>query len=128
MKLQINITQEILQKTKNCSVFNGDMGTSCAIAEAVRDIFPNAQVSEDCIRFAEASSKGAIQLNFRSEVIYLPLKAVAFIQKFDKFSPSERIKMEPISFEIIVPDSLIEDIDISEVEEILKTSLTLQLV
>ena len=126
MKLQINLTRQVILQSMYC---NNEPGENCAIAFAIRDIFPDAIVGNEKIYFKKHALKSFdYLLNAKDETIDLPLAAVLFINKFDNASPEKRAQMSPISFEIIVPDSLINAVDISEIEEILKTSLTLQLV
>lgn len=114
-KLKINITQDILEKSKNC----GGNASNCAISTAIRDIFPNAKTYPSGIK-----QNG----NYEECGIHLPNEAIDFICKFDFKSPEERVKMKPISFEIEVPDVIIDKIGISQVEEILKESTTMELV
>lgn len=74
MKLKIKVTKDILERSKMCSTM---IGENCAIALAVRDIFPNAWVEE-----ADIMPHFPKQ-NF-SEYIPLPLSAKMFIEQFDK--------------------------------------------
>jgi|SRR6478609_1597954 len=116
MKLQINVTKEILVKSKMCgfdSVLNAP--ENCAIALAVRDIFPKAQVSPVTI-YTEGVN------------ILLPDEAMLFISDFDEANPSEREEMKPFSFEIEIPEAVIERINIDEVREVLTTSPCLKLI
>lgn len=126
MKLQINLTKEVLKESKYCK---NEPGENCAIANAIRDIFPEAMIGTSKIFFKKDSKKPFdFFFNSKNETIELPLIASQFIDNFDNSSPEEREKMNPISFEIIIPESIIDEIDISEVNEILSHSKTLQLV
>ena len=58
----------------------------------------------------------------------LPGAARIFIMAFDTSCPEERVRIEPISFTIDVPYSLIDKIGIGEVYRILSESKTLELV
>lgn len=124
MKLQINLIQQVILQSMYC---HREPGENCAIANAIRDIFPDAIIGNEKIYFKKYKSKPFdYLLNAKDETIDLPLAAILFISEFDSLVPEKRAQMAPVSFEINVPDSLIDDIDISEIEEILKTSLTLQ--
>lgn len=117
------MTKDILQRSMMCgtSLFNKfEITKSCAIALAVRDIFPKAEVMLDSLYPTENVSC----------CISLPPEATYFIYTFDKLkdSPKTRITMPEISFEIDVPDAIIEKIGIDEAKEILKKSDTLELV
>lgn len=126
MKLQINLTQEVLEQSKNCK---NEPGENCAIANAIRDIFPEAMIGEEKIFFKKFASKPFdFFLNSKNESIQLPLIASEFIKTFDNLNAAQRVDMKPISFEITIPDSIIDDINISEIQDILSHSKTLQLV
>ncbi|HEX8331898.1 MAG TPA: hypothetical protein VF622_04705 [Segetibacter sp.] len=117
MKLQINVTKEILEKSKNCK----EVPThNCAIAIAVRDVFPSAKIYNTYLTPLKSSEcwKG----------ISLPQEATMFIRDFDAAEPEERAAMNPITFEIDIPDEVIEKINIDEVKELLKEHPTMQLV
>lgn len=101
-------------------IFSGPVWTNCAVALAVRDIFPKAEVMSECIQpFGKSIQE-----------IELPEEAVLFISTFDrlKHAPEARLGMPEISFEIDVPMEVIEKIGIDEAKEILKKSETLELV
>lgn len=125
MKFQINITQDVLNATKDC---NDNTDENCAIAHAIRDLFPEASVGCSTIYFKKDLNKPFdFHDNRKAEEIDLPLIAMLFIKDFDNKSPEERVKIKPFSFFINIPDSLIEEINISEIEDILSHSQTLQI-
>lgn len=115
-KLRITVTKEILEKSKNCRPEFAFAVHNCAIALAVRDIFPTAEVNYDFIGIEGL------------ETIPLPEAAIDFIEKFDDANSLEREKMDPISFEIEIPDSVINQINIDELKPLLENHPTLQLV
>lgn len=121
MKLKINITQDILERSKMCGLIKGQksISTNCAIALAIRDIFPQSSVGHD-IHVYEIT--GDIL------TIDLPEEAVNFIANFDRFTSKERVKMQPFSFEIDIPQEIIDTINIDEVKEVLKDHKTLELI
>lgn len=129
VKLRITVTKEILERSKNCGVTGGnlikEMPTNCAIALAIRDIFPNAFVEIKGI-FLDAKS----YLNFYvcKADIELPQTAKDFIDVFDWADPEDRIALKPISFEIEIPDSVIDQINIEELRPLLANHPSLQLV
>lgn len=93
--------------------------TNCAIALAVRDIFPKAEVfASEIIPFGMGPE------------ICLPDIASDFIKEFDNFKndPKARLLMPEISFEIDVPMKVIEKIGIREAYKVLSESRTLELV
>jgi hypothetical protein len=119
MTIRIHVTKEILERSKMCGELQETERVSkhCAISLAVIDLFPNA-ITTNWIYIDEHDSLG----------ISMPRHAHEFIVSFDSKTPGERVKMEEISFEIDVPDSVIEKIGITEAQEIIKNSKTLELV
>lgn len=114
VKLKISVTKEILEKSHNCS--ETQVAMNCAIALAVRDIFPDACVGPIGIR------------PFSNQIaITLPKNARQFIGQFDSSTPEERMEMSPITFEIEVPDEVIELINIDELKPLLQNHPTLEL-
>lgn len=140
--LTIKVTREILEASKNCASggwfishdIQAIIGANCGVAQAVREIFPNAFVSNKVI-FTEledvdfTATKGTEKYEQLMNIaIPLPEKAQAFIKVFDGATPEERVNMSPIEFDIQVPEeTLTRVIDIEEIREILKTSKTLEL-
>ena len=125
MRILIKVTKDILEKSKNCSKLQATR--SCAIAESIREIFPYASVETDTIYFLFYKPGVDIIISINSKIA-LPNEATQFIAAFDSKEPESRAKMQPISFEIDVPNELIAQIGIGEVYGILSTSRTLELV
>lgn len=121
MKILIKVTKEILERSSMCgfdsSVYRVE---SCAVALAIREIFPRAAVG--------INNEGIpVICGVGDESIELP-RARLFINLFDRSTPLERLTMSPQSFEIDVPSEVIEKIGIGEVYRILSESKTLELV
>lgn len=125
-KLKITVTKEILEKSAYCGVDSSEcedanpfhqLNTHCAIALAVRDIFPSAIVEEKGIFM----SKKSFDENFHhgQPDITLPVRATDFINNFDTASPEERMEMKPISFHVHVPERVIDTINIEEIRPLL---------
>lgn len=112
MKILIKVTKELIIKSKYCDPFRSMF--SCPIALAIEKLLPESLVSNYVI--------------FGNYKIQLPTIAIKFIKNFDQASPEERLKLEPIEFEIDLPEELINEIGISEVEEVLSTSKTLEMI
>lgn len=118
-KLKITVTKEILEKSKNCQAYDG---SNCAVSLAIRDIFPNTYVNTKTIDFDPHNP-------FNTKLLVsLPSNAYSFIRTFDEASPAQRINMKPISFEIEIPDEVIDKINIDELKPLLQNHPTLQLV
>lgn len=136
MKLQINITKEILEQSMWCSttipsrsrcyLYNEGVGFNCAVALAINKLLSHAWVCSGCIEIFET-----LDQFINDECAYkipMPSQVEQFINMFDQKPPTERVNMTPFSFEIDVPDELINKIGIDEVYAILWQSKTLELV
>lgn len=125
-KLKIKVTKDILEKSKNCGVSSAcNVPANCAISLAMRDLFPHARVY------------GGGQIAFMGEKIYninynsvLPTKAFEFMRHFDQLVdyPQMRPNLLELEFEVEIPDSVIEQINIEELKPLLINHPTLQLV
>lgn len=122
MKLKIKVTKEILEATKNCGVDgfklpnakNGAPAYNCAITLACQEIFPNCSTAPVAIWLG---------VGLFDEIL-LPTIAREFIYKFDNLKPEERVLLEPIEFEVDLPESIIDNININD----LKNSKTLEII
>src|SRR5687768_2602043 len=114
-KIRINITKDILQKSRMCST----RADNCAFALAVRDLFSGCAVGTKLIYpfFDNATGSDIQFLSFP-----ITEEMTAFIKRFDKSSPEEIDQMEEQSFELEIPDWAIEQMDISDVHQILAES------
>lgn len=122
MKLKIKITKKILEESKMCGTKDcmGVVTKNCAIAVAVREIFPKASVQFSYIEpFGEFIT---------SKSIYLPEEATAFIHEFDDLNAEQRVNLAEFEFEVDIPESVIEAIPLPDIEKIISTSETLELV
>lgn len=124
MMIKISVTKEIYRRSMMCGVhpnMAASVNENCAVALAVRDIDPNASVGRAHINWS--TDFGWIETK-------LPAKAIKMISRFDRLfnSPERRLKLKEFSFEVDFPDSLVEQIGIDQVREILTNSETLKLV
>ncbi len=135
MKIQIKITKEVLERSSMCErpgeSREARVGQNCAIGKAIVDLFGSKTwVSKDVIHFYKNGNPiddygyFNIYSDFR---IILPKKATDFINAFDDKTPLERILMHELSFEIEVPNEVIDLIGIGQVYKVLSESKTLQL-
>jgi hypothetical protein len=136
MQLKIKVTKEHIEKAKNCEGF-GEYQQNCAIALAVRDIFPDAHV-ELGMFFVKADffkdwlkvlTRSTLMRFEKEHTIRLPEKAQDFISKFDNSSPEERCQLPELEFEVDIPDHILEEhINIEEIKEILNGHPTLTII
>lgn len=110
MKIMIHVTKDIIARSRFCTLHNAS--TNCAISFAIAELFPDART-----RYFGVHVLG--------DYVKLPEKAQKFILDFDKRSPDDRLSMDPIQFEINVPDFIIDEIGIGQVYKILSESKTL---
>ena len=132
MKLEINCSHELLEKSKYCgtSTDNGcDVQSKCWIALAVQEVFPISNVSNEtiAIRFREQKEAWAFDLLF----LNLPIEAMVMIRRFDKISntiltpkqvAAKRIeRLKPFTFEIELTEEqekiLLENISLPDLTE-----------
>jgi hypothetical protein len=122
IKMRIKVTKKILEKSRYCGFRTFPTVENCAIALAVRNIFPEATVNADSIApFGEP----------RRGIIMLPNDAQIFMAKFDSSNWEERLSLPEMEFEIAIADNIIAQIgngNIEEVKTIIQNSETLELV
>lgn len=127
MKLRINVTKKILRRSWMCGA---DVGEGCAIALAVLEIFPYAWTSRTEITVYKGP-RIFVQDELRDVVgrIQMPIEATAFTYAFDnlKGRALERLTLPELSFDVVVPQSIIDHIGIAEIERILATSSNLEM-
>ena len=113
-QFKITITKDIIGHCKNCGRQNekDEIGKNCAIALAVKDIFPNVYVTNYYIL-----PFGIRHENDDALKIQLPVIAQQFIKLFDGFSltPNLRLLLPEFEFDIDIPDAVIEQINIDEI-------------
>lgn len=141
MKITIKVTKEVLRQSAHCPILGISLNceldklkTNCAVAVAVRDLFPKAKVFNNAICLSSHFPDYEVSLVEDEQgvrpktTIRLPQKAIDFITEFDRLHPLERPGMDELKFDIEVPDEFFErTIGISEAHEILKRSETLEL-
>jgi len=124
--LTINITKEVLKEAMYCGTPGSGRfaSTHCGVAVAIRDIFPHAAVG-----MFNFSIDGRMGPDSESIDIKLPFEARQFICEFDNLvsTPEKRLEMKELSFDVNLPDKVIQAIDIEEIKQILKDSKTLEL-
>lgn len=114
----IKVTKEILGLSKECGTRNDRerVEENCAIAHALKDIFPAVMVTAQYIY-----PLGMVQNNQSAEPkIEMPKIAQDFIKVFDSLATiyKVRLRLPEFEFEILIPDEIISTINIDE----LKTS------
>lgn len=131
VKLKIKVTKEILEQSMYCGLSYEVVSTpeNCAVALAVRDIFPKAWVM---FEEREEENKIAVINAFGiqcEDTIVLPGFVKEYIDQFDylKREPEKRIHLPELEFEIEIPEDIIEQINIEELRGLLQNHPTLQL-
>lgn len=105
VKLKIKVTRDIYERSANCPANIRSSG--CAIAEAVREVFPDATVGRHTMLFDR----------FTQSFANLPAKARKMTFLFDQSTSEQRALLPEFEFEIDVPDEVINKIDISDIEK-----------
>ena len=119
VQFKIRITKEIIEHCKNCGTENGtqDIGRNCAVAFALKDIFPDVYVTNYYIFPFGVDDKKREDIK-----IAMPLIVQQFIKLFDGFymMPNLRVLLPEFEFTINVPEEVIDQINIDEVRELIK--------
>lgn len=103
MRIKIKVTKDILKRAQYCGTAGYTPAiTNCAIALAVRDVFPDISVSHSGILFANGA------------MAYHTPETGAFIWKFDMSQSGQRPFLPEYEFEIDVPESVVDSINIDD--------------
>jgi hypothetical protein len=127
--LRIKITKEIMNKAIFCGLpLHTKVDENCAFAVALREIFPKAAVATEKAWLYGRSMDGMLWPQRRSGLIDLPPAMSDFIRKFDFTTLGERVMMIGQEFDLELPDCIIDNINIDEIQEVLKNTPHLELV
>lgn len=118
VQFNIRITKDILERSKDCGTKNDnrEIGRNCAVAVALKDIFPDVYVTNYYIYpFGVEAEKG------KDIKIAMPLVAQQFIKLFDGFylMPNLRVLLPEFEFAIDIPEEAIDEINIDELKELI---------
>ena len=129
MELKVKVTKEILEKSKNCGELcwrDAPVYSNCAVALAVRDIFPFASVVYYAFEpfFCDESKEPDIKY------IQAPHNGVDFIELFDSSTPKERLQLPETVVTLQITDEIIDVLNtqIDNWEEVVNASPILELV
>ncbi|HEU5165972.1 MAG TPA: hypothetical protein VFU29_10560, partial [Chitinophagaceae bacterium] len=121
IQFKIVITKDIIAQCKNCGTTNDDrqVENNCAIAVALADIFPKVYVTD--LYIFPFGIEGDKEKDIK---ISMPVIAKQFIKLFDgfRFTPRLRLMLPAFEFTIDIADEVIEQINIDDVKELIKTS------
>jgi hypothetical protein len=120
MKLQITVNSKNITDSRMCDFFIGH--TKCPIALAVEDIFPDIMTRIEWLIVVDR------RLPDNNFAINLPEYVSKFIREFDKRDPIMRIKLNPISFIIIIAPELLAIMDEDQLKHKLKDHPSLQII
>ena len=113
---KIKVTKNILELSKACGINNdrNTNGNNCAIACALKDIFPDVFVSDYVIY--------PFGININQETnnlaIVMPKIARDFVSLFDSLVAVHNLRpcLPEFEFSIDIPDSVISEINIDEIK------------
>jgi hypothetical protein len=115
VQFKIKVTKEILELSKECGAHNDfdTIGKNCAIAIALKDIFPEVVVTDYYIYPFGIDNKNKLD-DLR---IVMPKIAQDFVKVFDSLSAIHKLRLllPEFEFEISIPDEIISQINIDEV-------------
>ncbi len=125
MKVLIKITKEVLERSKMCMIEQA--ASNCAISIAIIDLFPQARTYQfTCNLLGDVDCTDVDCTDMDS--VTLPFEATSFIKRFDNSVASQRVLMTPFSFEIEVPEYVIEKIGLNHIYKVLSESKSMELV
>jgi len=127
VEFKIRITKEIIEHCKYCGAENNEheLSRNCAVAVALKDIFPDVYVTNYYI------FPFGIDTEERENIkIIMPVITQQFIKLFDGFSlmPNLRLLLPEFEFEISIPDEAINRINISEIKDFINESKNRRLI
>ena len=117
VQFTISITKEVLKQSKDCGHQAPENGSHCAIAIALKDIFPDAYVAADCVYPFGNTDEACRKIS-----IPLPPIARQFVKLFDGFylTPGLRLLLPAFEFPIELQDEVIDMINIDEVRKVIQ--------
>lgn len=132
-KLKVKVTKEILHKAKMCGLDeeHDNLNQNCALAVAIREIFPTAMVSSDYFYPFGNIARGVTLSPQVTEFIDnfdLPVTQLQGENLLNYPKPPEiieagikhRLAIPETEFEINIPDWVIDQLNINDITEVLK--------
>ena len=123
VEFKIRITKEIIEHCKYCGTENNkrEINRNCAIAFALKDIFPDVYVTNHHIFPFGINNAKAKDIK-----ITMPVIAQQFIKLFDGFNlmPNLRPLLPEFEFTIDISDEVIDEINIDDMKQLLKAAIT----
>lgn len=125
LQFKIKITRAIIEQCIHCGCANDQfsIGRNCAIAIALQDILPDAYVTNHYI------FPFGIWDELKKDIkIPLPVVAQQFIKLFDGFYliPHLRLLLPEFEFMIDIPQEVVDEINIDEIQELIKNKNVIQ--
>lgn len=121
IEFKIRITKKIIAHCKNCGAENNkaEINRNCAIAFALKDIFPDVYVTNYYI-----FPFGIDDEKLEDVKISMPVIAQQFVKLFDGFylTPDLRLLLPEFEFTINIPDKAINRINIDEIKALINNS------
>jgi hypothetical protein len=111
----ICVSKEIIARAKFCGQDEQrSIGDNCAIAIALQDLFPDVFVTGNHIHPFGFDEEARAEM-----IIALPQIAQDFIKIFDSLvtMPRVRLLLPEIHFEILIPDKLLGQINIDDIQK-----------
>lgn len=116
MKIKIKVTKEVLSRAKYCGTEKqpGFIIKNCAIAVAIRDIFPDSTAGIDYITVYGIKTGSSSWI----DIPYIDVNAVGrFIKLFDGTDPELRSNLDTFEFEVYLPENIVEAINIDDIHK-----------
>ena len=122
IKLKVKVTKEILKKSMTCGCFSPKVAANCAVALAIREIFPEATVGYTGFRPFHKNKWG----------VFSGHDGERFIIQFDSLrrTPEKRLELPETVVTLDITDEIIDHLStmIPNYEEVVNAQPHLELV
>ncbi|MDW0189351.1 MAG: hypothetical protein QOA70_06840 [Nitrososphaeraceae archaeon] len=128
MKILVKVTRDVLERSKMCGIDKDEwimIPYNCAVSLAIIELFPSA-CTETLYCYLLGENDSSTNNENSMDAVVLPSYVSDFIVEFDGLTPDERVLMSPFSFEIEVPEYVIQKIGIGQIYKVLSESSTLE--
>jgi len=132
IKLKVKVTKEILKESMMCGCFSPKVASNCAVALAVREIFPEAKVACNIFYPFRPTKRARTVKDLTTRVITSTHDGEEFIRQFDnlKCAPEKRLELPETVVTLDITDEIIDHLStmIPNYEEVVNAQPNLELV
>ena len=111
INIKVKVTKEILRKSMMCGINNTNFHQNCAIALAIREVFPDALVCQDAFfAFGAPISEYLHDLKY---YIYCQHNGSDFISQFDDLvkTPKKRLELPETEVTLFLTEECVDHLN-----------------